>query len=96
MRVDGIRLSRFLTLLEPMAQRKITDKTGLDGTYDIDLEYLPDRGPQFGPPPGTPAPVIETPALLTALQDQLGLKLESTRGPVEIVVIDSAEVPAPN
>jgi uncharacterized protein (TIGR03435 family) len=97
MRVDGIRMSRFLTLLEPMAQRKITDKTGLDGPYDIDLEYLPDRGPTFGPPPpGTSPPATETPALLTALQDQLGLKLESERGPVEIVVIDSAEPPPPN
>jgi bla regulator protein blaR1 len=96
MRVDGIRMSRFITLLEPMAQRKIADKTGLSGTYDLDLEFLPDRGLPIGPPPPGTTPATDTPALLTALQDQLGLKLESARGPVEILVIDSAEPPTPN
>jgi uncharacterized protein (TIGR03435 family) len=96
MRVDGIRLPRFATFLEAATLRKVVDKTGLTGTYDIDLEFLPDRGFVPAPPPPGVTQTAETPALLTALQDQLGLKLESERGPVEIIVIDSATPPTPN
>ena len=96
MRVDGIRMPRFATFLEAATFRKVVDKTGLTETYDIDLEFLPDRGfVPAQPPPGV-TQTSETPALLTALQDQLGLKLESGRGPVEVIVIDSAQPPIPN
>jgi uncharacterized protein (TIGR03435 family) len=96
MRVDGIRMRGFASLLEMATLRKVVDKTGLADTYDIDLEFLPDRGFIPAPPPPGTTQTSETPALLTALQDQLGLRLESARGPVEVIVIDSAQPPTPN
>jgi uncharacterized protein (TIGR03435 family) len=94
--VDGIRMARFATLLEPMAMRSITDKTGLTGTYDIDLQFLADRGLPIVPVAGTPAVSNEVPPLFTALQDQLGLKLESSRGAVTVVIVEQVQMPTPN
>jgi uncharacterized protein (TIGR03435 family) len=78
--------------------RMVADKTGLTGNFDIDLAWTPDEGQylQFPgrpqPPPSDAAPV----SIFTAVQEQLGLKLESTRGPVDILVIDRAEKPSEN
>jgi len=88
-------LSDSLSLL---TDRIVLDKTGLAGKYDINLEFTPDQS-QFQAPPGvTPAPPIDSngPSLFTALQEQLGLKLESQKGPVEIIVIDHVERPSEN
>jgi uncharacterized protein (TIGR03435 family) len=65
--------------------RTVIDNTGLKGGYDFKLEWAPN-----------PAADSVEPSLFTALQDQLGLKLESTKGPVEIIVIDSIEKPSEN
>ncbi len=73
----------------PMS-RTVLDKTGLTGTYEFTLRYAPENGPQ--PPPG----VADAPFLLTALQEELGLKLEPGKGPVEIIVIDRVERPSGN
>lgn len=99
MMVDGVQLARFATLLGPMARRTVVDRTGLAGTYDIDLEFLPDQAglpvvPVIRDSPAPPA--RDGLSLFTALQEQLGLKLESERGPVNVLVIDGAELPAPN
>jgi len=75
----------------------------LTGKYDIDLQYTPEGG-QFPTPPGggdpglPPLPPIDPngPSLFTALQEQLGLKLESQKGPVEMIVIDHVERPSEN
>jgi uncharacterized protein (TIGR03435 family) len=75
------------------------DKTGLTGLYEFELEFTPDQLPQGPPPPGAPPlPPIDPngPSIFTALQEQLGLKLDSQRGPVEVVVIDSVERPTPD
>ena len=74
------------------------DRTGLTGNFDIDLTWTPDRLPQGTPPPGAPPlPSIDPngPSLFTAVQEQLGLKLESERAPVEVLVIDHVERPTP-
>jgi uncharacterized protein (TIGR03435 family) len=73
----------------PMS-RTVLDKTGLTGTYEFTLRYTPDNAPQ--PAPGG----ADAPYLSTALQEQLGLKLESGKGPVEIIVIDHVERPSGN
>jgi uncharacterized protein (TIGR03435 family) len=80
-------------------QRTVVDKTGLAGTFDIDLTWTPDQLPQGPPPPGAPPlPPIDPngPSIFTALQEQLGLKLESQRGAVEVLVIDRVEPPTPD
>ena len=68
--------------LAGIVDRLVVDKTGLAGSFDGDLTWTPD-------------PNVDTsgPSIFTALQEQLGLKLESARGPMEVLVIDRAELP---
>jgi uncharacterized protein (TIGR03435 family) len=93
-------LSQVASSLSPLVQRIVVDKTGLAGNYDIDVTYTPDQmpqGPGGPPPPGAPAlPPIDPngPSIFTALQEQLGLKLDSQRGPVDVFVIDGVEHPS--
>jgi uncharacterized protein (TIGR03435 family) len=70
--------------------RPEVDRTGLSGRYDFELEWTPDET-QFGGnvPTGNPEP--PKPDLFSAMQQQLGLRLEATRGPIEALVIDRAE-----
>lgn len=96
----GTPLPSLAAMLANMLQRPVYDRTGLTGAFDYDLEFTPDQIPQppqwAPPPPGFTFPSPDGPSLMTALEEQLGLKLESTRGPVEVVVIDSVEQPAPD
>lgn len=96
----GITVAQFATSLSNFVQRVVLDRTGLTGNFDLDLTYTPDQMPQGlgpgGPPPGAPPlPPIDPngPSIFTAVQEQLGLKLESQRGPVEVLVIDSVQPP---
>jgi uncharacterized protein (TIGR03435 family) len=79
--------------LSRTVRRVVIDKTGLSGFYDIDLEFMPDGPlpPQAPGAPPFPNPNPDAPSIYTALQEQLGLKLESARGPVETMVIDRVE-----
>jgi uncharacterized protein (TIGR03435 family) len=82
--------------------RVVIDKTDLRGEYDYKLEWTPDPGQggaeSIGLPPEPPRPHADTngPSIFTALQEQVGLRLVSQKGPVEIVVIDSVEKPSAN
>jgi uncharacterized protein (TIGR03435 family) len=79
-----------------IVNRTVTDKTGLNGIYDIDVRWT---GDEFSQEPGTSAstPDSSGPSLFSALQEQLGLKLEAQKGPVEFIVVDRAErVPSEN
>ena len=90
-------IPRFARDLTMVARRVVVDRTGLTGRYDIDVEFTPEFRPQ--PPPGAPdfpQPASDGPSLFTAIQEQLGLKLEAARGPVEMIVIESAERPEPD
>jgi len=73
----------------------VVDETGLTGRYDFDLEWAPDET-EFGGMLGKGSDDSTKPNLSTALQQQLGLKLEATRGPVQVLVIDHVERPAEN
>ena len=76
--------------------RPVLDGTGLTGTYDLDLLYSPARtGPGIAGAALAVAPSDEL-SIFTAVEQQLGLRLESRRGPVDVVVIDSVERPTPN
>ena len=97
LRLAGIRVPRFAAVLEPMATRKIVDRTNLTGTYDIELDFLPDPGLLgLSIPNATALQQSDIPPLVTAIQDQLGLRLESERAPVDVVVIDSVRPPTAN
>jgi uncharacterized protein (TIGR03435 family) len=84
--------------------RLVVDQTGIQGKYDFTLEFAPERpeplpGTAGGPPigmQGPPPPDPNAPSIFTAIQEQLGLKLEPSKGPVEILVIDSIEKPTEN
>jgi len=73
--------------------RVVVDKTGLTGRYDLTLKWTPDTGP---PPMLNGEPDTSAPNIVTAIQEQLGLKLESTKAPVEVLVVDQAEMPSDN
>ncbi len=70
--------------------RPVIDKTGLKGHFNWNLEWTPD------PPPGIPAPDLSGPSLFTALQEQLGLKLEPQKAIMPILIIERAEKPSAN
>lgn len=75
----------------------IVDRTGLAGAFDIDLRFNPDMADGMNPPgPARPAAPDDAPSVFTALQEQLGLRLESTRSAVDVLVVDRAEHPDPD
>ncbi len=75
--------------------RPVVDKTGLAGRFDFDLEWTPDES-QFSGAGLKGTPESTQPDLFTAIQQQLGLRLEATRGPIEVLVIDHVERPSEN
>ena len=94
----GVTMTNLAGALEarvPGVDRIVVDRTGLTGTFDVDLawrfETPADASGALLPPPDPNAPT-----LFTALQEQLGLKLESTKAPVDILIIDRAEHPTEN
>jgi uncharacterized protein (TIGR03435 family) len=87
---QSIKLDRLAEALSFRVNRLVFDRTGLTGSYDLMLSWTDDRD-------GQPVPEdAKVPNLFTALQEQLGLRLESTRGPVELVVVDHAAEPSEN
>jgi uncharacterized protein (TIGR03435 family) len=94
---SGVKLSFLANALSDQVGHKVVDKTGLTGDYDFELKWTPDesQGPGFkgpgGPGDGPPPPDPNGPTIFTAVQEQLGLKLESQKGPVDVLVIDHAE-----
>jgi uncharacterized protein (TIGR03435 family) len=92
-KVTVVQLAADLSFL---LGRLVVDKTGISGSFDIRLEWTPD--PNLGKALGDdePRPASDGPSIFTAVQEQLGLRLEPRRGPAEILVIDHAEKPSPN
>jgi uncharacterized protein (TIGR03435 family) len=94
----GVTIAMFASVLSGNAGRTVIDRTGLAGSFDIEMNFDPSSTAQAPPgaPPG-PQPIdASKPSIFTALQEQLGLKLEPTRGPIDVLVIDQAERPTPN
>jgi uncharacterized protein (TIGR03435 family) len=91
----GETMTRLATLIAPRVQRTVVDHTGLTGLYDFDLQFQPEP-----PAAGATGPLrmyfvaVDVPPLMTAIQEQLGLKLQPTRGPAEYLVIDRIERPS--
>lgn len=96
-RFGGYPLSLFATSVSGQVGRAVVDRTGLAGNWDFDMKYAapPPQGPL---PQGVELPPTDpdAPDLFTAVREQLGLKLEATKGPVEVLVIDSIETATPD
>lgn len=90
-----VSMTQFANSLGFRLQRSVIDRTGLTAKYSFSLEFAPEQL-AFGPP-GAPQPALAAdpslPSLFTALQEQLGLKLESQRGPVDVLVIERVDHP---
>jgi uncharacterized protein (TIGR03435 family) len=85
---DGVPMALLADLVSTRLQRPVVDRTGLTGNYDIDLHFRPTASAA-----ATAPAAADEPDFLTALEEQLGLKAESTRAPVELTVIDRVERP---
>jgi uncharacterized protein (TIGR03435 family) len=93
----GLMMAHLATALPDMVHRIVVDRTGLEGYFDLDLEWTPFQTPPAAAAAGAnDPPASDRPSIFAALQEQLGLKLESTSGPVEVLVIDHVEQPTPN
>ena len=79
------------SLLQLVTGRTVVDKSGVTGLYDIELTYAPDR--DLAANAGAEQNAA---SLYTALQEQLGLKLEAQKGPVDVLIIEHVEEPSPN
>jgi uncharacterized protein (TIGR03435 family) len=98
---QALSMADFVRALSEQLGRPVLDKTGLTGKYDLALQWTPSEGelPMLSRTEGTPsAPNFAPPgsAIFTAIQDQLGLELESQDSPVETLVIDHVEKPSEN
>ena len=100
MEVNDISLPVVARVFSDQTGRPVVDKTGLTGNFNFKLSWTPDSGP--GLPPGGEAPNAEVsssasgPSLFTALQEQVGLKLEAQKTSVEMIIIERAEKPSAN
>ena len=99
-RANGQSLEGLVQVLTQATGRTVVDRTGLKGLFDyefqFDAEVMLRMAAQQNNIQTAAAPPSDSPAVMTALQDQLGLKLDAQRGPVEILVIDRVEAPTPD
>ncbi len=99
---QAVPIANLVSLLARYVDRPIVDKTGLTGNFDFLLQFTANQGALVAsggdPSSGATPPLSETnaPYLLTAIQEQLGLKLESGKGPAEMIVIGHVEKPSGN
>jgi uncharacterized protein (TIGR03435 family) len=92
MRTSAVPMTDIARNFSIAAGRTVVDRTGLTGIFDLDVTWKPDVPAGSAGPAGNIS-TDDAPSLFTALQEQLGLKLDAQRGPVEVLVIDSAERP---
>jgi uncharacterized protein (TIGR03435 family) len=93
-----ISMRQLADFLARRLNAKVIDSTGLNGVFDVRLDWTPDANETTGKPTFGPAeqPTTTGPSLFTALQDQLGLRLQADKGPAEVIIIDKAEKPSEN
>ena len=103
-RVRGVTMAQLATAFSRLGMtgsslnRLVVDRSGLDGYYDAELKFTPERIPDVGPealPGGLPID-RNGPSIFTAVQEQLGLKLDPQRRPVEVLIIDRVKAPTEN
>jgi uncharacterized protein (TIGR03435 family) len=96
-RMGGMPMSQITGMLTNQTGRLVFDKTNLTGNWDFELTYAAEATPGAVPPGAQPPPADpDAPDLFTAVREQLGLKLESTKCPVEVLVVDSVQPLTPD
>jgi uncharacterized protein (TIGR03435 family) len=96
---NAVRMETLINILQAYADRPVNDKTGLTGLYDVQLQFDLASGNSLGAPGAAPVasdPGIGIANMYTAIQENLGLKLEPARGLVDVLVIDSVQKPSEN
>jgi len=96
-----VPMDKFIRTLSMVMGRPVLNRTNFDGSLDVQLDFTPDDSTagligMGGPGAVHPEADASQPNIFTALQQQLGLKLISTKGPVEVLVIDHVERPSEN
>jgi uncharacterized protein (TIGR03435 family) len=92
----AIQLDELTAYLVRATDRPVTDKTGLTGKFDVVLEFAPDQATPEASAVSPSGASSDVPTLVTALEEQLGLKLVSSRGPRDFIVVDHIEKPSEN
>jgi uncharacterized protein (TIGR03435 family) len=102
MKAGSVTMATLITLLTPLMDRPVVDRTGLMGNFDFDLRYdgaamsFPGRGRATAVAPDVPSDPARAPSIFTALQEQLGLRLDPQRGSVDVLAVLQAELPTEN
>jgi uncharacterized protein (TIGR03435 family) len=102
MKAGSVTMMTLVTLLTPLMDRSVVDKTGLTGNFDFDLRYdgaatsFVGRGRATAVAPDVPSDPARAPSIFTALQEQLGLRLDPQRGSVDVLAVLQAELPSEN
>ena len=94
--LDSAPIARLAAFLSGELNRAVVDRTRLPGLFNARVTWTPDQLPAGPLPPDLPPIDPNGPSIFTAVQEQLGLKLEPATGPVDVLVIDSIERPTPN
>jgi uncharacterized protein (TIGR03435 family) len=93
MNLRGVTMDVVAAQLSARVGRSVLDRSGLEGRYDLDLEFSPPLQAATADPASIDRPAADGASIYTAVQEQLGLKLDSQKAPVEVTVIDSIEHP---
>jgi len=91
---EAATMNQLAYKLSRLLQRPVVNNTGLDGNYDFKLEWTPDLA--LSAPDGQPVNTAAGPSIFTALQEQLGLRLRATKGPVDVMIVDHVDKPSQN
>jgi uncharacterized protein (TIGR03435 family) len=93
---NNVTMDMLVSQLSGFVDRPVLDQTRLGGTFEVDLEFIPLQGPGVLPPNASPTDASGPAELFTAIQEQLGLKLEPQTGPVDVLVLDQIDEPSEN
>ncbi|WP_263417518.1 TIGR03435 family protein [Terriglobus albidus] len=92
-RAQGATVEQLARLIAQRLNEPVVDASGITGRYDMEINFTPPEGPMKLNGQAIPDP---PPSIFTAMQEQLGLKLEKRKGPVEVLIVDHVEMPTEN